>query len=327
MPRRIRSLIALGEHGFLARLLDTLPSERSVIVGPGDDCAVVALGARRYLLTTDTLVQGVHFRAAWLTAYQLGRRAYWVNASDIAAMGGAPRYALVSICVPARYGSRDLLRLNQGIVSAATETGACVVGGNLARSSVLSVSITLVGESTGRPVLRRGARVGDDLFVTGELGAAAFGRQLIRRNAQAGGVFARRFREPIARLQAGALLARERVASAMIDVSDGLLQDVGHLCRSSAVGAHIEMEELPCSRRVRAAGYALALTGGEDYELVCAVPPHRLARMRELQHKFGCQMTRIGRVMPETYGVQVVDACGKAVRLGTHGFDHFRAER
>jgi thiamine-monophosphate kinase len=295
------------------------------VVGPGDDCAVVTVGRQRILLTTDALVEGIHFRRRWLSAYQLGRRAYLVNASDVAAMGGQPRYVLVSLEVPPRYADRDLLELNRGIAMAAKETGACIVGGNLSRAAALSVTITLVGSMRTRPVLRSGARCGDHLFVTGELGAAAHGRHLIDRDPDTRGRYARRFREPVPRLQAGAALAQHRLASAMIDVSDGLLQDLGHLCRSSVVGARIELATLPCRVPMRAGGHALALGGGEDYELVCAIPPHRLARMRDLQHTFGCEMTRIGVVMSKSYGIRLVDAQGHRVPVGTLGFDHFRS--
>lgn len=311
-----------GELAFLAQLLPQLPGRRDVIVGPGDDCAVVTIGKRRVLFTTDALVEGTHFRPGWLSAAQLGRKAYLVNASDIAAMGGAPRYALVSLGVPSRYSSRALLQLNVAIGKAAAETGAAVIGGNLTRADVLSVTIMLVGEMRARPVLRSGARPGDHLFVSGELGSAAYGRHALGRNRLARGHCVRRFRQPEPRLQAGGVLASQRIASAMIDVSDGLLRDVGHLCAASGVGAHIEVDALPCRPEVRAAGSALALGGGEDYELVCAVPPHRLARMRELQHTFGCKMTRIGHIMPSADGVRAVDAQGAYV--GPAGFDHFQ---
>jgi thiamine-monophosphate kinase len=317
--------MAVGEIGFLARLFPRLPTGRDVLVGPGDDCAVVAVGSRRLLLTTDALVEGVHFRPRWLGAYQLGRRAYLVNASDIAAMGGRPRFVLVSVSVPPRYLARDLFRLHEGIAAAAAETGARIVGGNVTRADVLSVSITLIGDMRGRPVLRRGARPGDALFVTGDLGTAALGRLLISRHPRTHSAAAQRFREPTPRLRAGSLLARHGVASAMIDVSDGLLRDVGHLCRSSGVGAAIEAERLPCDPRVRAAGYALALSGGEDYELLWTVRPHHVARMQQLQHRFGCQTTRIGRVMPKAYGVRVLDAKGTPIPIATQGFDHFRS--
>jgi thiamine-monophosphate kinase len=317
-------LAKTGEFEFLARLLPRLASGRGVVVGPGDDCAVVAVGRQRWLITTDALVEGTHFRPRWFTPQQLGRKAYLVNASDIAAMGGRPRYVLAALAVPARYPDRDLMRLNIGIAKAAAETGACVIGGNLTRADRLSVTITLVGEMRGTPVLRRGAQPGDALFVSGELGSAAYGRRLLSRRVTARGHEVRRFREPVPRLEAAALLAQHRLASAMIDVSDGLLQDLGHLCAASGVGARVEVEQLPCRPSIRAAGHALALSGGEDYELLCAVPMHRLARMRKLQHRFGCQMTRIGAVMPKSYGVRAVDALG-TVYSGPTGFDHFHA--
>lgn len=297
-----------------------------MIVGPGDDCAVVAVGDRRLLFTTDALVEGTHFRAGWMSPSQIGRKAYLVNASDIAAMGGRPLYVLVSLGVPRGYASRDLMALNLGIAKAAKQTSAVVIGGNLTRADSLAVTITLVGETNDHPVLRRTARPGDQLFVTGELGSAAFGRRALARSRAARGHCVRRFREPTPRLRAGAALAGNRLVSAMIDVSDGLMRDVGHLCAASRVGAEIEVDALPCRPEVRAAGYALALAGGEDYELVCAVPRHRVARMRELQHTFGCTMTRIGAITDRSRGVRAIDAQGKPLRLAIYGFDHFSEE-
>jgi thiamine-monophosphate kinase len=287
-------------------------------VGPGDDCAVVDVPGRRLLLTTDALVEGVHFRLTWMTPEQIGRKAYLVNASDIAAMGGQPRYVLVSVTAPGRYAGRDLMRLNRAISAAARATGARVVGGNLTRGRTLSVTLTLIGDSPAHPVLRAGARAGDVLFVTGVLGQAARGLRQLRRDAGARGVAVERFRRPPCRLPAGALLARERIASAMIDVSDGLLQDLGHICTASGVGARIELASLP-----RAGDPMLALTGGEDYELLYAVPPHRLARLHALRGRLGCPMTRIGEIVPRAQGVRAIDARGRPVPVARAGFDHF----
>jgi thiamine-monophosphate kinase len=325
-----RTLAQVGELGFLRRLLPRLPRGRDILIPAGDDCALVRMGSRRLLLTTDALVANVHFRPGWMRPDQLGRKAYLVNASDVAAMGGRPRFALVSAGVPPGYPSRDLDRLHRGLMAAARETGALLVGGNLVRAEVLFVSLTLAADSPPRPLQRGGARPGDLLFVTGRLGEAALGLRLLLRDPRAGGAAVRRFREPIPRLKAGALLATERIASAAIDVSDGLLQDLRHLCRASNVGARVELASLPCPARVRRAGadgYTLALTGGEDYELLYAVPPRHLDRLRRLRPSMGCPTTRIGEVMPKTHGVRVVDARGASVALPAGGFDHFAGWR
>lgn len=322
------SIAAVGEFGFLRALLPTFPAARGVPVGPGDDCAVVAAGRRRWLVTTDALVEGVHFRRAWMTPAQIGRKAYLVNASDIAAMGGAPRFCLLSVGVPADFPHRDLTAIHRGITAAAGATGAAVVGGNLARAAELFVSITLIGDAPARPVLRAGARPGDGLYVTGALGAAALGLRRLRADAHARGSFVHRFREPAPRLRAGALLARARVASAMIDISDGLLQDLGHLCAASNVGAELERDRLPCAAAVRRQGIDLALCGGEDYELLFAVRPRQRARLERLLPRLGCPVTRIGVARPPRDGLRIVDQRGGRLPLPVGGFDHFaRAKR
>lgn len=324
------TLAQVGEFGFLRRLLPRLSREGDVLIAAGDDCALVRIGSRRLLLTTDALVENVHFRPGWLRPEQLGRKAYLVNASDVAAMGGRPRFALVSAGVPAGFSERDLERLHEGLIAAARETGALLVGGNLARAQALFVSVTLVADSPPRPVKRTGARPGHLLFVTGQLGDAALGLRQLRRDPHARGTAVRRFCEPIPRLKAGALLAARGIASAMIDISDGLLCDLHHLCHASKVGARIELASLPCSEAVRregGRGRDLALSGGEDYELLYAVPPRHLPRLRRLQPSMGCPTTQIGVVMPEAHGIRVVDARGAALTVSLAGFDHFAGWR
>ena len=321
--RRHATLSDCGEFGFLSRLLPLLRGGAGILVGPGDDCAVVSVGGRRLLLTTDSLVEGVHFRRTWMTARQIGRKAYLVNASDIAAMGGRPRFCLVSVGAPPDFPVRDLREIHRGIEGAAWETGARVAGGNLTRARELLISVTLIGQAPPRPLLRRGARPGDLLFVTGALGAAALGLQHLQRDARARGPTVRRFREPPCRLAAGAVLARTGVAAAAVDVSDGLLQDLGHLCAASGVGARIELARIPCAREVLRHGGPLALQGGEDYELLCAVPPRNLRRVERVRARLRCDFTQIGQVMPQRYRIRVVDAAGRVVNLPATGFDHF----
>lgn len=326
-PGDSQTIGTLGEFGFLSRLLPGLPRGRGVLVGPGDDAALVAGATRRLLVTTDALVEGVHFRRGWLRPEQIGRKAYLVNASDIAAMGGRPRFCLVSVGASPDLPSRDLIALHRGLRAAADETGAQLVGGNLTRAPELFVSVTLLGEAPRRPALRSGARPGDLLYVTGTLGDAALGLEMLRRDPGARGAPVSRFREPPERLRAGALLSRPGHASAMIDVSDGLLQDLGHLCRASGVGARVDASLLPASRSVRRRGLSLALGGGEDYELLCAVPARNQARVERLRSRIGCRLTRIGCCVPQRSGLQVIDERGRALAAERAGFDHFAAAR
>ena len=324
---RPRSIADVGEFGLLAQLLPTLASGRGVTLGPGDDCAVVETRSGRLLLTIDALVEGVHFRRGWLTPQQLGRKAFLVNASDIAAMGGAPRWCAINLTAPPHAPAADLAAISRGVAAAAQEHGAVLVGGNLARARQISVALALLGDAPPRPVTRRGAKAGDLLFVTGHLGEAALGLRELRRDPAARSAAVQRFREPPVRLRAGALLARSRLASALIDVSDGLVQDLGHLCAASRVGARLFIDHIPMPPPVRRAGVRLALTGGEDYELLCAVPARHRRRVERLAARFGCAFTRIGECVPARGGVRVVDAEGRAVPLNHPGHDHFARRR
>ena len=329
MPTPARSgagptLHEAGEFGLLARLLPSLPAGgRGVRLGPGDDCAVVTARGG-LLLTVDALVEGVHFRRDWLTPAALGRKLFAVNASDVAAMGGRPLWCVLQIAAPPRTPAAAVAALSRAVAGAARRAGATLVGGNLSRGAELAATLALVGAAPPRPVTRAGARPGDLVYVTGTLGDAALGLRLLRRGGvAAAGAAVRRFRAPTPRLDAGEILARQRLASAMIDVSDGLLQDLGHLCAASGVGARIELARLPCSAAVRRAGVDLALHGGEDYELLFAVPPRRRAALARAAARFGCRLTRIGEISRGD-GVRLVDAAGREMAVGDAGFDHFR---
>jgi thiamine-monophosphate kinase len=316
------TIAAVGEFRFLSRLLPRLGGGRGIVVGPGQDCAVVRCGARRLLYTVDALVEGVHFESHWLTPRQLGRKSFLVNASDIAAMGGRPRFCVASVGVPLSYLARDLVALHVGIAAAACDCGASVVGGNLARADKLFVSVALLGEAPERTVTRRGARAGDWIYVTGTLGDTALGVSLLRSGstARAAAPAIRRFREPSPRLRAGRLLVQAGIVSAMIDVSDGLAQDLGHICEESEVGAEIHADKVPTSRAYRAAGVgqSLALHGGEDYELLCTVPERNVKQLQRVQTRLGCPIACIGRIT-RGRGVRVVGAA-----VGRGGYDHFR---
>jgi thiamine-monophosphate kinase len=319
-----RRLCDLGEFGFIGRLSRLVTSRDDVEVGIGDDCAVVRVGGRRLLLTTDALVEGVHFRRSWDRPAGLGRRAFAVNASDVAAMGGRPRYALLSLAAPKTASSNDLTAMARGFVNAASADGCILVGGNLAAASQWVVSVTLVGEPCGEPLLRSGARVGDLVYVSGTLGGAAYAREILLGRRAGDQAATLPFRRPTARLRLGAALARGRAASAAIDVSDGLLQDLQHVCEASGVGAIVDASRLPCARSLRRLTprkrLEHALAGGEDYELVFTVPRAEAARLRRVCA--GTPIACIGAIVPGSK-VRVVGAREIGVRLA-RGFDHFR---
>jgi thiamine-monophosphate kinase len=314
----------VGEFRFLSELLPRLRSGRGVVVGPGQDCAVLRAGPSKLLATVDAVVEGVHFKSEWMSPHQLGRRSFLVNASDIAAMGGRPRWCLVSIAVPRDYSKRALVAIHKGLDDAAAEAGACIVGGNVTASSRLCISVTLIAEAPKRIVTRRGARPGDRVFVTGTVGDAALGVRCLRDGSGSAHAV-RRYREPTPRLKAGRLLIEAGVVSAMIDVSDGLVQDLDHVCTESGVGAVVEASRLPLSpafeRRCRGK-IDLALSGGEDYELLCTASVRKDEVLGRLRSRLGCEITAIGRIT-KGRGVRVVDGDGARMDLDAVGHDHF----
>jgi thiamine-monophosphate kinase len=325
MTKRLRDR---GEIALLEEIRRLVPAAPGVLVGPGDDAAVLERSPHQVLLTTDALVEGVHFRRPWLTARELGARAFEVAASDVAAMGGRVRAVLLAIAAPAGWPVDDLRGVVRGVESAARRAGGALVGGNLASARELALTVTVLGDAPARPLLRSGARNGDQLFVTGRLGGAAFGLRLLTgaRSLPAGETARRCWRRPVARLQAGRALATAGIATAMMDLSDGLLVDAGRLARASGVGLVIDATRVPLAPALRGldsrAARGLAMCGGEDYELLFAVSPRRLARLAALD--LGCAATRIGEVQAGR-GVTVVDAEGRRLPMPRRaGHEHFR---
>jgi thiamine-monophosphate kinase len=310
-----------GEFALIERFTRALPLRGAgVVVGPGDDAAVLRLRRGEDLVATvDAVVEGVHFDGRF-SAADVGWKALAVNLSDLAAMGARPLHALVALALPPGTPARRVLGLARGLGACARAHGTAVVGGNVTRARELSVTVTVLGAvPAGRALLRSGARAGDLLAVTGTLGDAALGLAPGAPRA-----LALRQRRPTPRLAAGRALAR--VAHAGVDVSDGLAQDVGHLCRASGVGAIVEAARLPLSPAYRRAARRLAdplapaLGGGEDYELAVAIPPAALARARAAAARGGTRLTVVGRFVAGR-GVRVLGRAGETVRTPA-GHDH-----
>ena len=317
MKQRLRDL---GEHGWIARMLRALPAGRHTVVGPGDDAAALRIPRGRVLVTTDTLVEGAHFRLGWETPAALGRRALRVNLSDVAAMGGSPLAAVVALEAPPALPAPVLFGLMRGLAADARRHGVDVVGGNLAAAPRLAITVTLLGEPGRRLATRADARPGDDVWVTGSLGGAGCAVRALLRG--------RRVPRPAVpvRVAAGRLLAP--LARAMIDVSDGLVQDLGHVCRASGVAAEIDATSIPlaasCRRALGGGATAFAATAGEDYELLLTASARRRARLVRLAPRLGCRLTRIGRIVPGRPAVHLLGAHGQPLALRRGGFDHFR---
>jgi thiamine-monophosphate kinase len=313
--------VSTGEFGFIDLFLSHFSPAR-VPVGPGDDCAVLAPSQGAQCLTTDAVVEDVHFKRGWFTLEEIGHKALAVNLSDLAAMGAVPRWFLCGLMLPAGFKRSEVTKLARGMSALAREHGILLVGGNISQASELSVTLTAAGELPPgtAPLTRAGGRPEDVLYVSGSLGEARLGLQQLQtgwRTSQA----IRRQKRPVPKVALGRLAAR--FASAGVDVSDGLAQDLQHLCTASGVGAELELERLPVSQAVLAAfGIQGALAGGEDYELLLAVPPARTSAFERACARAGERVTRIGRLTSGKPG-SIRDAAGRALRLPA-GFDHFR---
>ena len=317
----------LGERRVISRIRRAFGEPRTdILIGIGDDAAVVR-APKSLLLTTDILVEDEDFRRAVFPPRLLGRKALNVNLSDIAAMGGRPLHALVGMAMPGDVEESWLRKFMAGFRSAAREARVALVGGDLSQSEKIVISVTVTGEAR-YPLTRSGAHPGDWIFVSGTLGDAAQGFRLLEEGGLQGkgrGVrpLLKAFLDPVPRLELGALLAQRKLASAMIDISDGLSVDLAHICEESRVGAEVDSSLIPVSAaltRCTKDPLDMALNGGEDFELLFTVRPAKLTTVRKLSSRF--KLTMIGRV---TAGKKIflVGSDKKKTPLRPGGFDHF----
>ena len=313
-----------------------------VLLGVGDDAALVEAGrpGSVVILTTDALVEGVHFDRSGTSPRDLGHKAVAVNVSDVAAMGGGPLYALVALAVPPTVEPAWIVDLYGGMRAACESYGCSLVGGDLSRSSEIFVSVTVLGEvAAGRAVRRSGARPGDAIVVTGVLGAAAGGLVLARASAPVAADAASAgwghdllvaLDRPEARVGEGETLAQAG-ATAMIDLSDGLARDLGRLCAESRVGARVRLADVPVADQLERLAVAvpgvdpltLALSGGEDYELLATLPAGAVEdAAASLIERFGVPLRAIGEIV-EDGGLVALEPDGRERPLMPEGWDHF----
>jgi thiamine-monophosphate kinase len=324
-------VISSGEFARIA-VLRRRAARRSafVVLGIGDDAALLRpTPGHEIAVSTDLLVEGIHFRLDWTTLALLGRKALAVSLSDMAAVGAAPRAALLSIAAPAAFADESLSNLYDGALAIADVFGVTVAGGDLSSTSgPLTIDAVLVGEvEAGRALRRAGARAGDDLYVSGSLGTSARGLALLEsglRLEAAGGPERDALRAHLApepRVALGRALLERRLATAAIDLSDGLSSDVRHLCDESGTGVAIFAGALPLG-----ASLEEALHGGEQYELVFASPPAARPAIAELAAKLDLALTRIG-VFGGPPAEVVLDVAGRLTALPRRGWDHFGGRR
>ena len=320
----------------------------SVIQGIGDDAAVITERAGQWtVLTTDLLTEGIHFDLRTATMSDIGFRAAAANLSDIAAMGGTPQHLLVALAIPHTGTSRQVHQLYRGMMAACRPHHVGLIGGDMsASSSGWFLSLTLIGMVPPRKALfRSGARIGDFLYATGTIGDSIAGLRLLNEppsrakpHPHTTAAFSTKHRQfligrhlrPTARVAEGQWLSAHRFATSAIDISDGLSGDLRHMCEESHVGAEIDLKALPLSSACRAYAASrklnpvdLALSGGEDYELLFTVPPRQRPRLERAALTQGFSFTCIGTIHPLRFGIQALSPHGRYHRLANTSYQHF----
>lgn len=325
----------IGEFGLIERLTARLGAagDDALIVGPGDDAAVWRVGSEYVVATTDTIVEGVHFRREFASWQDIGWKALATNVSDLAAMGAWPPYfALVTLALPADTNVESVEALYDGLAECARTYGVTIAGGDTVRAETVTITVALTGRaktSAGKPrILRRDlAQPGDAIAVTGTLGDSAGGLRLLSEGGDRDSWLTGRHTRPEPKPFAGVSAAGLGILCA-IDVSDGLVQDVGHICESSGVAATINASAVPISDGLRAAlsedALRLACTGGEDYELVIVGRPPLVEKLaRELAPNE--RLTVIGKVIADPqHRARVMTDSGREVRFDKAGWDAFK---
>lgn len=368
------TLATVGERAAVAAILARIAKARPIgpggeplLVGPGDDAAALVLPAgEAAVLTTDTLVENAHFERIWTSPEDLGYKLIQSAASDVGAMGARPRAALIAVSAPRTLGKRELLALVDGILAAAREHEIVLAGGDTTEAPLLVLTASVLGAAPPSELrTRSGARPGDRLLVTGELGDAAAGLHALRElhageiapagtwlrpesalqgletrlasrgfASQAAAALApavRRLLRPSPPIAAGPIAARTG-ATALIDISDGLASEIALIAEASGVGVMVEAATIPVAPGARAWGAHVgrdpldfALQGGEDYELLIAVPPERWDSLAAAIGAGGVKVTPIGEVVPRAQGVHLRDPSGHSRPLAAGGYEHFRS--
>jgi len=330
--REIIVVSDLGEFGLIARIVGRLASvtpSPDVLLGPGDDAAVLRAADGRVTVTTDVLVEGVHFRRDWSTGYDVGRRAAAANLADVAAMGASPTGLVVGLAAPGDLPLSWADGLADGFRDECAVAGAAVVGGDVVSSPTLVVSVTALGDLHGhRPITRSGAQPGDAVVVAGRLGFAAAGLALLRAGRHDGDL-ADAHRRPEVAYAAARRLA-ELGATSMIDVSDGLVADLGHVARASAVGIELALDDLPLPAELVDAALEVGVdplswvaNGGDDHAFAATIPSElalrAVAELADLPEPV--PFAQVGRVVAGS-GVVFVDGPAPAAE----GWDHYRPD-
>jgi len=329
----------LGEFGLIDLLSgmvsDVRDSEKEVwrrlILGIGDDAAAWQANDSVQLVTADLLIEGIHFTLDITSWEELGWRAMAANLSDIAAMGGLPGYALVSLALPGHTEVEDVTALYRGMIGLAQQFGTAIIGGDVSGAPQLVINITILGGTGSREgniLTRSSAGVGDKIAVTGYLGASAAGLEMLKEHlafdSESASALKEAFLKPYPRVHEGRILIEQGVKAA-IDISDGLISDLGHICQMSKVSARVEIERVPVHPAVKThfgdRAVNMALAGGEDYELLFTASDDTVNRVKAAT---SCPVTVIGEIVPDETGeIVLLDAEGNRISLPEKGWEHF----
>ncbi len=331
----------LGEFGLielLAKIVNKTNNPQDVswqrlLIGIGDDAAAWKSEKTIQIATTDSLVQDTHFDLSITTWEELGWKAIAVNLSDIAAMGGIPGYALISLALPAELEVDCIESLYKGMTQIANQFGVAIVGGNVASASKTMISVTVLGALESTSALTRSAAVhGDQIAVTGYPGLSAAGLRMLKQHLKFDVETTQLLREahltPMPRIDEGQILLHRGVKAA-IDISDGLLADLTHICQSSRASARIKQNELPIhpalKKNFKSDCLQLALSGGEDYELLFTAGSQTINRLKKVMP---CPITVIGEITQEKPGqVTLIDSGGKTIPWEKAGWEHFKSQK
>ena len=330
----------LGEFGLIELLADIVdrtknPQDSSwqrLLIGIGDDAAAWQGDSSIQLATTDSLIQDTHFDLNVTTWEELGWKAIAVNLSDIAAMGGVPKYALISLALPGELETDCISSLYQGMAQIANQFGVAIIGGNIASASRTMITVTVLGSLESKSALTRSAAVpGDQVAVTGYTGLSAAGLKMLKQklsfDAETSRLLRRAHLQPTPRINEGQVLLRHGVKAA-IDISDGLIADLTHICKASKVSARINKDSVPIhpilQSNFKSDCQQLALSGGEDYELLFTASSQIINQVKQA---ISCPVTVIGEITEGTPGqVTLIDAAGKSIPWRQGGWEHFKSK-
>ncbi len=334
----------LGEDAIIRLISKAFEcNDPRVIKAIGDDTSVTLLDADKddcLLATTDTLVEGVHFDTAYTPYRLIGRKSVSVSLSDIAAMGGTPLFLLTSITLPPGLEQREFELIYEGIREVTADEGVCLIGGNTTTSpGPITITTTLLGSASSREVVyRSGASEGDDVYISGTVGDAAIGLEVLKEKGRAAlegkyGSAIMRHLDPAPRSRAGRTLAKRGLVTAMTDVSDGLIRDASHIAEASGKGVQINAPRVPLSddfkEYSKEAGLgkealSKAFGGGEDYELLFCAPETCAEKIEAASKELGIDFTRIGKVTLPGDGVKIVDDDEREIPRLSSGYEHFK---